>query len=299
MKIRTLSLSATGSGSRSLDFLKSELRKLVEFFLPYFPNTFRNRLIRKRPYMAMSLPSGFQLKWPYYLEDVTVFIDPRNDIENQMIQGEYQSDVSRVIRYFVKPGDFCVDVGANTGPVTLLFAKLTGPTGKVLSIEPGPPYYKRLQTNLELNPPLKEVVKTLNIGISDSDGTLIWAVDPEHAWNAGFLNVTEGTSVQVSTLDACIEQSGWKRLDFVKIDVEGMELEVLKGSQEILTKFRPIVLFETLELFRESRGFDIFLEMENLLKSLNYKLYDLTEARALVEVNSSNLPDNTLALPAK
>jgi FkbM family methyltransferase len=246
----------------------------------------------------MSLPAGFQVKWPYYLEDVTVFIDPSNGIENQMIWGDYQSDVSRVIRYFVRPGDFCVDIGANTGPVTLLLAKLTGPTGKVLSIEPGPPYYKRLQTNLELNPQLKEVVETLNIGVSDSDGTLLWAVDPEHTWNAGFLNVTEGTSVPVTTLDTCVQQTGWSKLDFVKIDVEGMELEVLKGSQETLKKFRPIVLFETMELFRESRGFDIFLEMENLLRGLNYKLYDLTEARELAEVHSDSLPDNTIALPA-
>lgn len=279
--------------------LKHGIRKLVEPLLPYFPARILTRLIRERPYLAMSLPVGFQLKWPYYLEDVTVFIDPRNDIENQMISGDYQSEVSRAIRYFVKPGDFCVDIGANTGPVTLLLAKQTGPTGKVLSIEPGPPYYRRLLTNLDLNPGLKKIVTTVNMGVSDSDGTLLWAVDPEHPWNAGLLNVTEGTSVKVTTLDACIQQLGWTRLDFVKIDVEGMELEVLKGSLETLRKFRPIVLFETMEIFRQSRGFDIFLEMENLLKSLNYKLYDLTEAHSLVEVHSGTLPDNTLALPAK
>jgi FkbM family methyltransferase len=279
--------------------LKHGLRKLGEPLLPYFPARILTRLIKQRPYLAMSLPNGFQLKWPYYLEDVTVFIDPGNDIENQMVWGDYQSDVSRAIRYFVKPGDFCVDVGANTGPVTLLLAKLTGPTGKVLSIEPGPPYYKRLLTNLDLNPSFKKIVTTVNMGISDSDGMLLWAADPEHTWNAGFLNVTEGTSVPVTTLDACIKQLGWSKLDFVKIDVEGMELEVLKGSQETLKKFRPKVLFETMEIFRGSRGFDIFLEMVNLFKGLNYRLYNLTEARELVEVHYRTLPDNTLALPAK
>jgi len=279
--------------------LKHGLRKLGEPLLPYFPARILTRLIKQRPYLAMSLPNGFQLKWPYYLEDVTVFIDPGNDIENQMIWGDYQSDVSRVIRYFVKPGDFCVDVGANTGPVTLLLAKLTGPTGKVLSIEPGPPYYKRLLTNLDLNPSFKKIVTPLNKGVSDSNGMLLWAADPEHTWNGGLLNVTEGTSVEVTTLDTCVQQNGWSKLDFMKIDVEGMELEVLKGCQATLEKFRPIVLFETMEIFRGSRGFDIFLEMENLLKGLNYRLYDLTEARELVEVHSDSLPDNTIALPAK
>lgn len=279
--------------------IKHGLRKLGEPLLPYFPTRILTRLIKQRPYLATSLPNGFQLKWPYYLEDVTVFIDPGNDIENQMIWGDYQSDVSRVIRYFVKPGDYCVDVGANTGPVTLLLAKLTGPSGKVLSIEPGPPYYRRLLTNLDLNPGFKKIVTTLNKGVSDSEGTLLWAADPEHGWNGGLLNVSEGTSVEVTTLDACVEQLGWSKLDFVKIDVEGMELEVLKGSQQTLKKFRPIVLFETMEIFRGARGFDIFLEMENLLKGLNYRLYDLTEARELVEVHSDSLPDNTIALPAK
>jgi FkbM family methyltransferase len=279
--------------------LKHALRKLVEPFLPYFPHTILGRMIRRRPYLAESLPAGFQLKWPYYLDDVTVFIDPGNGIENQMISGDYQSDVSRVIRYFVKPGDFCVDVGANTGPVTLLLAKVTGPTGKVLSIEPGPPYYRRLLTNLDLNPRFKEIVKTVNMGISDSDGTLLWAVDPEYPWNAALLNVTKGTSVQVTTLDTCVQQIGWSKLDFMKIDVEGMELEVLKGSQATLERFRPIVLFETMEIFRTSRRFDIFLEIERMLRRLNYKLYDLTETGAIVEVNSGSLPDNTVALPMR
>jgi FkbM family methyltransferase len=279
--------------------LKSELRKLVEFFLPYFPNAFRNRLIRKRPYMAMSLPSGFQLKWPYYLEDVTVVIDPGNEIENQMIHGDYQSEVSRVVRRYVKPGDHCIDVGANTGPVTLLLAKVASPTGKVLSFEPGPPYYTRLRKNLDLNPRLNRIVTTVNMGVSNVEGELLWAADRDHPWNAGLLGVTEGISVPVTTLDRWVDQCGWSKLDFIKIDVEGMELEVFKGSQKTLEKFRPIVLFETMELFRESRGFDVFLEIEKLLEGLNYKLYELTDSNQVVEVNSRRLPDNTLALPSR
>jgi FkbM family methyltransferase len=279
--------------------MNMRLKTMAKPLLQYLPAGVLNRVIRRRPYLAESLPVGFQLKWPYYLGDVTVLVDVSNAIENQMIAGEYDWEVSRTIRHYVKPGDFCIDVGANSGPLTLLLAKLTGGGGRVLSFEPGPPYFERLKRNLDLNPGFGEIVTPIQEGLSDREGTLLWAADPEHLYNAGFLNVTEGTKVPVSTLDASVKRHGWNRLDFVKIDVEGMELEVLQGARETLERFRPIVLFETIELFREARGFDIFGEIEGMLNSLDYGLYYLTPSNILIEVQANRLPANTLALPLK
>lgn len=279
--------------------MKKQLISMAGPLLPHLPSPVLNRMIRRRPYLASMLPAGFQLRWPYYLGDVAVLIDTSNAIENQMIHGDYEGEVSRVARHYVRPGDFCIDVGANTGPVTLLLAKLVGRGGRVLSFEPGPPYVERLKRNLELNPELKEVVIPVNEGLSDTEGTMMWAADPEHPYNAGLLNVTEGTTVKVGTLDEAVARHGWQRLDFVKIDVEGMELEVLKGARRTLEKFQPVLLFETMEIFRAARGFDIFLEIENLLKALGYGLFYLTPTGNLLEVSSRNLADNTLALPAK
>jgi FkbM family methyltransferase len=279
--------------------MKSHLINLAVPLLPHLPKGVLNRVIRSRPYLASSLPKEFELEWGYYLGDVRVMVDMGNPIETQMIFGSYDPEVSRIARHYVKPGDYCVDVGANTGPLTLLFAKLVGAEGRVLAFEPGPPYLRRLRKNLGLNPQLWSVVTIVNEGLSDEEGTLTWAADPHHPHNAGLLGVTEGTSVKVSTLDSAIKRQGWGRVDFIKIDVEGMELEVLRGARAVLERFRPVVIFETMELFRASRGFDIFGEMEALLKSLHYGLYYLTETGVLLEVTSRNLPANTLALPSR
>src|SRR5581483_3209222 len=144
----------------------------------------------------------------------------------------------------VTRGSNCIDVGANVGPVTLALARQVGPTGRVLAIEPGPPYVARLRRNLQVNPRLKDRVVILQSGISETEGSLLWRPDPVHPFNAGLSHV-HGTAVPgevrvpVTTLDTAIAQQKWDRVDFIKIDVEGMELEVLRGARGTLKALRP------------------------------------------------------------
>jgi FkbM family methyltransferase len=166
----------------------------------------------------------------------------------------------------------------------------------VLAFEPGPPYLQKLRVNLELNPALKKVVTVENMGLSDKDGSLFWMADPSHPYNAGLM-ATDGVSVPVATIDGYVRERDLQTLDFIKIDVESMELEVLRGSREALARFRPVVLFETMEWAREARGFDIFKEIEEMLSRLDYGIHDLTADGTLLEVSSRSLPLNTLAIP--
>src|SRR5207244_7164528 len=120
------------------------------------------------------LPKRFTLRWPYYLDDVSVLVDLGNPIERPMFRGEYEVDVSRIVADFVRPGSYCVDVGANVGPVTLLLAKYVGPDGRVAAVEPGPPYRARLAANLHMNPKLCDRVTVVAAGLSDAPGVLHW-----------------------------------------------------------------------------------------------------------------------------
>jgi len=98
-------------------------------------------------------------------------VDISNPIEKPMLSGIYERDLNRTIKHFVKSNFYCIDVGANISPVTLLMAKLVGPDGRVLSIEPGPPYYQKLLSNRHLNPSLEKNITSLNMGISDEIGS--------------------------------------------------------------------------------------------------------------------------------
>jgi len=237
---------------------------------------------------------------------VVIWIDPANAIERKMLWG-YEASVLRAVERFVAAGSYCFDVGANVGAVTLALARQVGPSGRVLAVEPGPPYVARLRRNLQANPHLANRVVILPVGLSQTEGTLLWRPDPLHPFNAGLSQVHSTAvpgelPVAVTTLDTVLAQQGWKQVDFIKIDVEGMELEVLRGARKTLESLRPVVLFETLEIFRschrEIDGIaDVFAEIEGFLHGLDYRLCQLCADGSLQEVTAAALPDNTLAIP--
>jgi FkbM family methyltransferase len=280
--------------------------KYLKPFVPLMPGWLLSRVVQARPALLDRLPPGRSLRWSKYLGDVVVWIDPANAIERKMACG-YEASVLRAVERFVAPGSRCLDVGANVGAVTLALARQVGPSGRVLAIEPGPPYVARLRRNLQANASLADRVDILQAGLSDVEGSLLWRPDPNHPFNAGLSQVHSTAvpgelHVPVTTLDTVLARQGWERVDFVKIDVEGMELEVLRGGRLTLEKVRPVVLFETLEIFRPSHlavnGIaDVFAEIEGFLRGLDYRLCDLRPDGGLKDVTAVALPDNTLAIP--
>ena len=207
------------------------VKRFLKRLLPFMPEPVLVAAIRRRPGLIDRVPAGRSIRWPHYQGDLTVWIDPANLIERSMFGG-YDKDVIQSVQRFVGPDACVVDVGANVGAVTLLMAKLVGPAGRVLAVEPGPPYVERLRANLALNTSLSDRVAVHQVGLSDAPGMLQWRPDPNTPFNAGLSaahpdSVPGEVSVPVTTLDALVASRELDRLDFIKIDVEGMELEVL------------------------------------------------------------------------
>jgi FkbM family methyltransferase len=159
--------------------------------------------------------------------------------------GEYSEPEVKLIFDLaaIKPGAM-VEVGANCGALTLPMAKYADANGKDLyAFEPQPDIYRMLQASLVLNDITDvEVVKA---AVGAIPGVLyVPHVDYSKEGNFGAVPVTtKPTSIQVPsvTLDAYF---GGAQIGFIKIDVEGWELEVLKGSAHILEHQRPVMLVE-------------------------------------------------------
>lgn len=167
------------------------------------------------------------------------------------------------LKDYLKPnkGDTFLDVGAHIGKYTLRVAKVVGDEGLVISVEPDKRNYNLLIKNINLNR-LKNVIP-LNIAAWHTDEKLKLFFGP----NTGESTVKkEGNSyiwVKARALDRVLEELGCKRIDWIKIDVEGAEFEVLKGLENTLKRSNPILIVEVFD-----KNYDRVMAF---LKNLGYK----------------------------
>lgn len=156
------------------------------------------------------------------------------------LYGEYAESEMNLLAHFLKPGQTAFDIGANIGAHTLYFAQTVGPQGLVVAMEPQRQVFQTLCANVALN--ALGNVMTFNAGAGAQPGTTLVPV-PNYAQDGNFGGVElgqQGEPVQVMALD----QMGVASLALIKIDVEGMELDVLTGAQETIAKHRPMLYVE-------------------------------------------------------
>jgi len=157
--------------------------------------------------------------------------------------GVHELATSECICRLIEPGELSVDVGANIGHMTSIMAMQAGPSGQVISFEPHPVLYKELQYNVtawKQNPNIAPIT-TYNVALSNNVGSARLAVPADYESNHGVCSIADNTEdsstttyfeVAVTTLTAIIEQN--RQISFLKIDVEGHELMVLKGAESLL-----------------------------------------------------------------
>jgi FkbM family methyltransferase len=208
------------------------------------------------------------------------------------LTGHFQSHVANP-GLFALPRDAVVfDVGANVGAMALAFAK-QAPQGRVFAFEPTHDGFARLARNLALNPELAariETVQTFVAATSAREHGLVacasWKLDdsggPKHPVHGGSRSAADAIP-SVSLDDFCRERA-LARLDLIKIDTDGNELDVIAGARETLSRFHPAVVFEVGAYLLEERGTraEAFLD---LLEPLGYRLFEARSGRAVTRGN--------------
>jgi FkbM family methyltransferase len=140
-------------------------------------------------------------------------------------------------------GDIFLDVGAHIGKYTIPMAKIVGEDGLVIAIEPDLENYKTLVENIKLNS-LKNVI-ALNIAAWSEETELKFFIGDTHDLGSVKRDYGKGhIIVKGRDLDTVLNELGVKRVNYIKIDVEGAGLEVLKGLEKTLRKYLPIVIIE-------------------------------------------------------
>lgn len=272
-------------------------REVKRVILQLLPERTRLGLLQKHPSLRKAAPRNLQLRFDGYLNEFSVNIDTRFKVERIMWTGRYEPDLLHLLAKWLRPESVCFDIGANVGALSLAMAqRMKGGSGRVYSFEPAPETFQRLQANVALNPSVQTHVVPVNLGVSFEPGSLRWLEEVGNEGNGGLLS-NRGIEVPVTTVDQFCAEHGVTRIDVMKIDVESMEYEVLRGAAESLRRFQPKLYFETMGRSRGLRERNIFTKIEELLRGLGYDLFRLDSRHELVPTDARHFVDYTIGLP--
>ncbi|PSB33599.1 FkbM family methyltransferase [Stenomitos frigidus] len=207
-------------------------------------------------------------------------------------------------RHHIQPGMTVIDVGANVGVYTFSAAQRVGNQGRVLAIEPFSECVQFLQETCNVNQ--LSWVKVIAGAASDRTQTAQLALQMASELNQLVPNDAELVSggnvetVACFTLDALIEQESIAHVDFLKIDAEGHELQVLAGSERLLTKLMPTIVYENIAsddqantssaVFLQERGYQLFRYQPYLQELIAVsELDELQMSLNVIAIHTSNL----------
>jgi len=174
----------------------------------------------------------------------------RFKIRPHYLLGHYEKEVMEAISENLRPGHIAYDIGANIGYLTLAMAKRVSQKkgGRVYAFEPSPNTFLLLATNTQLN--RQWPVEPYQVALSDTSGIGVFSsfdydVVSRLGDHTSQYHDAQTSHVRVETLDSFISQFELPPPDFVKIDVEGFELHVLRGMRHLLETAHPTMIIET------------------------------------------------------
>lgn len=203
--------------------------------------------------------------------------------------GCFECSTVRTYGSIVRPDQTVLDIGANMGAHTMPLATLVGPNGRVVAFEPTTYAFGKLRHNVSLNPDLAPRIQLEQIMLTDNGAPLSsalyssWPLDgrgKRHEVHLGVLADTAGA--QAMMLDEYVTRNNLRRVDFIKLDVDGNESSVLRGAQQTLATHRPDILIELIAYDADRRG-NALSELVRILKQAGYRLLQVPGLSTLPE----------------
>ena len=213
-----------------------------------------------------------------------------------LINGTYEEVLLSEIRQTLKSGSVFIDGGANIGFFSLIAAKITGPAGFVIAFEPAPKTYSYLKKNIKINN-ISNVISS-NKGLSSSEKYLSFLLSPNPEENSiidhNSKDLKSGSkiiNIHTINIDKFCEKNNIQKVDLIKLDIEGQELEAIKGGREILLKNKNIKVIFELNIAYQNNGIEFAKKIFTELKRLNFTNFQaLLEPRIFIK-DLNNLED--------
>jgi len=198
--------------------------------------------------------------------DLGIFLGIKNEVSIANINKIINTEGKKII----------IDIGANIGSVSLPLANMFK-NSKIVSIEPTIYAFSKLKKNVSLNPSLKSRIKLENSFISNKSKSVkevhsSWNFSDNNKKHKVHLGILKKTSLKTKKLDKIC--SKFKKIDFIKIDVDGHELDVLKSGKKTITKHKPVIYFEFAPYLYKEFGYSPKILINFIKSQLNYNFYD-------------------------
>ncbi len=233
-------------------------------------------------------------------KNLKIILNLKNNVDKSIfMRGYFEKDIVDFFKKYLKRGMTVFDIGANIGQYTLLSAKIVGKKGKVYSFEPSIKVYNNLKSNVDINNFENVIIN--NIALGDCEETTYLNESNDGAYSSigePLVETTHKTKINVTTLNKYIQTNKIKKIDLIKIDVEGFELMVLKGGKNFFSKKdAPVVVCEFSDLTSKSFNYSSN-DLRKYFIKLGYHLYFLKNQKLIKvekDLNHVNY-DNLLAI---
>ncbi|MBX2898803.1 MAG: FkbM family methyltransferase [Cyclobacteriaceae bacterium] len=224
----------------------------------------------------------------YYLIGVDVGSMYLKDSDDSLMNtilwsgSHYERNTIRIIKEFIKPGFAAMDVGAHIGYFSLLMGKQIGPNGAIYVFEPQSELNSQIRRTLEVNDVTNFVLEDLLLAGYEGEVLFHEAKDSGHSSISDSIIDSESVITvkkRATTLDQYCIENGIKRLDFLKLDVEGAEWVILgPGADYVLSELRPILLVEIHQQQITKLGGSVN-ELLNRLTSKGYEVQQISSKK--------------------
>jgi len=250
------------------------LERILHYFFPNFHPT-RWEWFRKFLYWFVALirPKIIKIKYGFKLK---VAKRDKSDIQYFLWKDKcYEEENSEKVLQLLKPNNVAIDVGANIGYFSCLFAQIVGPQGKVIAFEPESKNFDLLKHNVKLNN--FDNVSCYKMAISDQNAETKIYISEEHCELHSLIEQPNAEYQIISTqsLDSFVMDNDLlrgKSIDLVKIDAEGYELKVLKGMKNLLSKGNVENIFIEYSPHRIIATKDDPLEFFEIFKNIEHEV---------------------------
>ena len=223
-----------------------------------------------------------------------MYVDARDVgvVPNLLMDGYWESWITKFVAMAVQPGNICIDAGANFGYYSLLMAELAGREGKVLAIEPNSSLCRLLRFTSHVN---EYAFRVIQKALSSEKGEITLSV-PVDFWGGGTIRPEKvddhitSERVQMISIDDLVEQEGLPRVDFIKMDCEGVEPAILYGMEKTLERNPQLkmVMEYSPFMYRDPHGFTRYLfdrfEVGEVLGDSTVRKYIAEDAAHLVSL---------------